>query len=138
MASDADTVVVVGSASSSNTASLVRAAGEAGCSDVLRVDGPDELPDRLSATVVVTAGASAPESAVADVVRRLAPREGVRPVRLRQENERFMLPRELRTRISAAALARTLPEPLVEMAGREPGEVPVDELLNVIERTAGR
>lgn len=138
VAGDADTVVVVGSASSSNTASLVRAAGDAGCSDVLRVDGPDELPDRLSATVVVTAGASAPESAVADVVRRLAPREGVRTIRLYQENERFMLPRELRTRISAAALAGTLPEPLVEMAGREPGEVPVDELLDVIERTAGR
>ena len=113
-------------------------ANPAGCSDVVRVDGPEELPARLSATVAVTAGASAPESAVAAVDRRLAPRDGVHTVRLHQENERFALPRELRTRISAAIRAGTLPEPLVEMAGREPGEVPLGQLLVVLERASGR
>jgi 4-hydroxy-3-methylbut-2-en-1-yl diphosphate reductase len=138
VAAEADTVVVVGSASSSNTASLVRAAVDAGCSDVVRVDRPEELPARLTATVAVTAGASAPESAVAAVVRRLAPRDGVQTVRLHPENEQFALPRELRTRIAAAVRAGTLPEPLVEVAGREPGEVPLDQLLDVLGRASRR
>ena len=98
----ADAVVVVGSASSSNTASLVRTAGDAGCLEVVRVDGPDELPARLTGTVAVTARASAPESAVARVVDRLRPRDGVTVVRDQEEDERFLLPRELRARVSSA------------------------------------
>src|SRR5690349_17654193 len=64
IARDADAVVVIGSANSSNTIALTKVAKEAGCPNVLRVDGPNEL-DLVAIgdarTVGVTAGASAPE-----------------------------------------------------------------------------
>jgi 4-hydroxy-3-methylbut-2-enyl diphosphate reductase len=69
----ADVVVVIGSANSSNTVALASVASASGCTRVLRVNGADELPDDLSGTVAVTAGASAPESLVTDVLERLNP-----------------------------------------------------------------
>ncbi|MCB1261022.1 MAG: 4-hydroxy-3-methylbut-2-enyl diphosphate reductase, partial [Acidimicrobiales bacterium] len=74
MAPRCDAVVVIGSANSSNTRALERLAGDAGCDRVLRVNGPEELPDDLSGVVGVTAGASAPEDLVSAVIARLAPR----------------------------------------------------------------
>jgi 4-hydroxy-3-methylbut-2-enyl diphosphate reductase len=69
-----DAVIVVGSASSANTAALVRVARRAGVTRVLRVDGACELPDAdRVATVAVTAGASAPEDAVCEVIQALRP-----------------------------------------------------------------
>ena len=69
-----DAVIVVGSASSANTAALVRVARRAGAARVLRVDGARELPDSGAfGTVAVTAGASAPEDAVREVVQALQP-----------------------------------------------------------------
>src|SRR5690606_4296857 len=59
-----DAVVVIGSANSSNTVALQKLAVEAGTARVLRINAADELPDDLTATVGVTAGASAPESLV--------------------------------------------------------------------------
>src|SRR5579875_1668736 len=56
-----DTVVVIGSANSSNTLALARTALGAGCSQALRVNHAGELPDDLTGTVGVIAGASAPE-----------------------------------------------------------------------------
>jgi len=99
VAADADAVVVIGSANSSNTLALVKVAGDAGCDRVLRVDGPDELD--LAAlggarVVGVTAGASAPEDVVLAVVDKLAPRDGVEPVFVTDETEYFPPPRELR------------------------------------------
>jgi 4-hydroxy-3-methylbut-2-enyl diphosphate reductase len=138
VAAEADAVVVVGSASSSNTTSLAMAASDAGCPDVLRVDGSDELPDRLTGTVAVTAGASAPESSVAEVVRRLAPSDGVTTVRLRDEDERFPLPRDLRTLVTAAMASGALPDPLAELAVRETGSVWPDELLDAVEKVIYR
>ncbi len=41
-----DAMVVIGSANSSNTMALASLAREAGCDRVLRVNGPEELPDR--------------------------------------------------------------------------------------------
>src|SRR5205085_11555098 len=62
-----DAFIVVGSASSANTAALARTAERSGCRVVLRVDGAGELPVGLSvSTAAVTAGASAPERAVAE------------------------------------------------------------------------
>ena len=101
-----DVVVVIGSDTSSNTLALERTARAAGCRRVLRVDGPDELPDDLSGTVGVIAGASAPEEVVQSLVAHLAPRLGVEEVEAVDEDEYFPLPRELREtvrRLSAAA-----------------------------------
>lgn len=91
-----DSVVVIGSANSSNTISLTRVAASAGAGRVLRVNSADELPDDLAGVVGVTAGASAPEWLVDDVVRRLAPRRGIEVVPAVEEEEYFPPPPELR------------------------------------------
>ena len=99
IAQQADAVVVIGSANSSNTLALERVAVESGCPLVVRVDGPDELDvARLgdARVVGVTAGASAPEELVRAVIDRIAPSEGVTPVRVTEEDEYFPPPRELR------------------------------------------
>ncbi len=99
IARESDVVVVIGSANSSNTIALAKVAREAGCPIVLRVDGPDELDLRVigdARTVGVTAGASAPEELVEAVIAKLAPRDGVRAVRVTDEDEYFPPPRELR------------------------------------------
>src|SRR3954469_5036078 len=96
-----DAIVVIGSANSSNTVALEKVARAAGASRVLRVNGPDELPDDLAGTIGVTAGASAPEELVNSVIERLAPREGVEEVRITAEDEYFPLPRELRDLLGA-------------------------------------
>ena len=99
IAGSADAVVVIGSSNSSNTIALTKVAIAAGCPRVVRVDGPDELD--LAAlgdakVVGVTAGASAPEDLVQAVIEKLAPRDGVEPVFVTEEDEYFPPPRELR------------------------------------------
>lgn len=96
-----DTVVVIGSANSSNTTALAKLAAEAGCANVFRVNGPDELPDGLSGTVGVTAGASAPEDVVQAVLDFLDPTGGVEEIRITEEDEYFPPPRNLRELLSA-------------------------------------
>jgi 4-hydroxy-3-methylbut-2-en-1-yl diphosphate reductase len=99
IAARADTIVVIGSANSSNTIALTKVARAAGCERVFRVDGPDELDDALLAgarVVGVTAGASAPEDLVQAVIARLAPVDGVELVHVTDEDEYFPPPRELR------------------------------------------
>src|SRR6266508_2334561 len=62
IAAEAEAVVVIGSANSSNTIALTKVAATAGCDTVVRVDGPAELDlDALGGARVVgvTAGASA-------------------------------------------------------------------------------
>jgi 4-hydroxy-3-methylbut-2-en-1-yl diphosphate reductase len=107
----ADAVVVIGSANSSNTIALAKTAHAAGCTNVLRVDGTDELDlDALgSARIVgVTAGASAPEDLVDAVIAKLAPRDGVELVRVTEEDEYFPPPRELRELMPALDAAAAL------------------------------
>ncbi|HET6917825.1 MAG TPA: 4-hydroxy-3-methylbut-2-enyl diphosphate reductase [Acidimicrobiales bacterium] len=108
-----DAVVVIGSENSSNTRALERTAAAAGCARVLRVNGPEELPDDLGGTVGVIAGASAPEEVVEAVVARLDPRDGTEEVRAVDEDEYFPLPRELRDAVrnlsAAAAVAGLAP-----------------------------
>ena len=96
-----DAVVVIGSANSSNTVALEKVARAAGCTRVLRVNGPEELPDGLTGVVGVTAGASAPEELVRSVIARLDPAEGVEEVAYTTEVEYFPLPRELRDLLAA-------------------------------------
>jgi 4-hydroxy-3-methylbut-2-enyl diphosphate reductase len=105
IATQADAIVVIGSANSSNTVALEKVAKAAGCPRVLRVNGADELPDDLSGVVGVTAGASAPEELVRAVIDRLAPVEGLEEVRVTDEDEYFPPPRELRDRLGAEAIA---------------------------------
>jgi len=104
-----DAIVVIGSANSSNTRALEKLAFEAGCARVFRVNAADELPDDIEGTVGVTAGASAYEELVDEVIARL----GVTPdlvelVKVTVEDEYFPPPRNLRDLIAAVDLFATL------------------------------
>jgi 4-hydroxy-3-methylbut-2-enyl diphosphate reductase len=130
IAARCDAVVVVGSASSSNTAALVTVARGAGCPQVHRVDGPWELPP-LRGVVGVTAGASAPPGAVDEVVRMLGPAP-VERVRVADEPSRFPVPASVRAAVEEHLRARRLPPPLAHLAAREP-DVAADEVLDALE-----
>jgi 4-hydroxy-3-methylbut-2-enyl diphosphate reductase len=110
----ADAVIVIGSANSSNTVALAKVAAAAGAPRVIRVNGPEEVPDDLTGTVAVTAGASAPDELVQAVIDRLAPTDGVEEVRFTDEDEYFPPPRALRELLNAvdAAVALTLGAPV--------------------------
>ena len=101
IAHKADAVVVLGSENSSNTKALAAVAVRMGCPRVLRVNGPEELPDDLGGVVGVTAGASAPEELVAGVIARLAPARGITLVDVLAEDEYFPPPPELRKLLDA-------------------------------------
>jgi 4-hydroxy-3-methylbut-2-enyl diphosphate reductase len=96
MANEAGTIVVIGSANSSNTIALEKVALASGCPRVLRINEASELPGDLTGTVGVTAGASAPEALVEAVIAELAPRLGVTEVMVTTEDEYFPPPPELR------------------------------------------
>lgn len=101
IASRADAVIVIGSANSSNTVALTKVAEAVGCQRVLRVNRASELPDDLSGTVAVTAGASAPESLVNEVLDYLNPQGGVTVDTVTVEDEYFPPPPELREMLKA-------------------------------------
>jgi len=109
LATRCDAVVVIGSANSSNTRALEKLAREAGCPLVARVNAADELPAEMldASTVGVTAGASAPNELVEQVIARLAPTDGVELVRVTTEDEYFPPPRNLRQLQSAVEAAAT-------------------------------
>jgi 4-hydroxy-3-methylbut-2-enyl diphosphate reductase len=102
-----DAFIVIGSSNSSNTRALERLATESGCQQVYRVNSADELPDSLSGTIGVTAGASAPEELVLGVLARLAPINGVEEVFVTDEDEYFPPPRNIRDLQAAIDLAIT-------------------------------
>ncbi len=101
VAEGADTIIVIGSANSSNTVALAKVAEAAGDARVLRVNGVWELPDDLEGVVAVTAGASAPESLVSEVLAYLNPRQGVTIKSVIVEDEYFPPPPELREMLKA-------------------------------------
>jgi 4-hydroxy-3-methylbut-2-enyl diphosphate reductase len=115
IAADADAVIVIGSANSSNTVALTAVARAAGCERVLRVNGVSDLPDDLHGVVAVTAGASAPESLVNEVLDHLDPRDGVDVRSVTVEDEYFPPPPELREMLKALSalmdLALDTPNP---------------------------
>jgi 4-hydroxy-3-methylbut-2-enyl diphosphate reductase len=96
IATDADAVIVIGSGNSSNTVALTKVAEAVGCPRVLRVNGVGDLPTDLSGVVAVTAGASAPESLVNEVLEFLDPVNGVDVRSVTVEDEYFPPPPELR------------------------------------------
>ncbi|MHB1251332.1 MAG: 4-hydroxy-3-methylbut-2-enyl diphosphate reductase [Acidimicrobiales bacterium] len=101
IASDADAVVVIGSANSSNTVALTKVAETVGSGRVIRVNRASELPADLTGTVAVTAGASAPESLVNEVLDALNPTGGVTVDTVTVEDEYFPPPPELREMLKA-------------------------------------
>ncbi len=115
----ADAVVVIGSANSSNTVALTKVASSVGCERVFRVNAASELPEDLSGVIGVTAGASAPESLVNEVLHRLNAREGVYVNPVTIEDEYFPPPPELRE------LLRSL-ESLISLSFR--GLLPQDDV----------
>jgi 4-hydroxy-3-methylbut-2-enyl diphosphate reductase len=97
---ECDVLVVVGSTTSSNSNRLRELADRAGIPGYL-VDGPDNLQQEWFAgrkAVGVTAGASAPELLVLQVLERLKEWGGAAPREIlgREENVVFSLPKALR------------------------------------------
>lgn len=103
-----DVIVVIGSANSSNTRALEQLAIEEGCERVYRINGVEELPDNLTGIVGVTAGASAPEELVTEVVEFLAPLNGIELVHVTDEDEYFPPPRNIRDLQSSIEMASTV------------------------------
>jgi 4-hydroxy-3-methylbut-2-enyl diphosphate reductase len=101
VAKDADLVIVVGSANSSNSVRLVEVALEYGAKAAYRVDYADEVEQSWFegvATVGVTSGASVPEVLVQQVLDDLAGAGfgSVEEIRTAEEDLIFSLPKELR------------------------------------------
>jgi 4-hydroxy-3-methylbut-2-enyl diphosphate reductase len=131
-----DAVVVVGAATSSNTASLVAAALEAGAPRALRVASAGEVPPDLAGTVAVTAGASTPARVVDAVIARLGGRS-TRIVRGPAErNQHFPVPAAVRRMVEERLAAGTLASDVAGLA-RRPGAT-ADDLLALAELRAGR
>jgi len=101
VAKDADLVIVVGSANSSNSVRLVEVALEYGAKAAYRVDYAHEIQQEWLdgvETVGVTSGASVPEVLVQEVLADLAGAgyADVEQVRTAEEDLMFSLPKELR------------------------------------------
>ncbi|KZE91345.1 4-hydroxy-3-methylbut-2-enyl diphosphate reductase 1 [Microbacterium sp. TNHR37B] len=101
VARDADLVIVVGSANSSNSVRLVEVALEYGAKAAYRVDYAHEIDQAWLdgvETVGVTSGASVPEVLVREVLAELsgAGYRDVEEVRTAEEDLMFSLPKELR------------------------------------------
>ena len=98
LASECDLILVVGSHNSSNTQALVRVSDE---NDVPahRIDSASDIKDEWVENVRVvgvTAGASAPDHLVQEVIDRLDPTQGFELWRSTEEQEYFPLPPQLR------------------------------------------
>ncbi len=114
LSDEADVIIVLGSQNSSNSQRLRELGAEQGKRSYL-IDGPQDLsPEWFDAAnrVMVTAGASAPESVVQATLQWLVERFGatVREATIREEEVHFPLPKPLRAlaKADAAAVSRTL------------------------------
>jgi 4-hydroxy-3-methylbut-2-enyl diphosphate reductase len=108
IAHDADLVIVVGSANSSNSVRLAEVALEAGAKAAHRVDDASEIDDAWLegvAKVSVTSGASVPEALVEGVLSYLSEKgyPDAEAVHSAEESLIFALPPELRRDLRAAA-----------------------------------
>lgn len=113
VARDADLVIVVGSANSSNSVRLVEVALEYGAKAAYRVDYAHEIQQEWLdgvETVGVTSGASVPEVLVQEVLADLAGAGygDVEQVRTAEEDLMFSLPKELRQDASGRRDERAL------------------------------
>jgi 4-hydroxy-3-methylbut-2-en-1-yl diphosphate reductase len=106
MAPKAERVIVVGAPNSSNSMRLVEVAEKAGCSKAVLVQRATDIPWALFdgiKTLGITAGASAPEILVNEIVDAFRARFNVtiEPVVTAVENIAFNVPRELRDAVPA-------------------------------------
>ncbi len=125
LATRCDAVIVIGSANSSNTRALEKLGREAGCAHVERVNAAGEISAALldgARIVGLTAGASAPNELVEEVIALLAPRDGVEVVRVTEEDEYFPPPRNLRELQTAIDVAAT-----IALGGSLTGRPPADD-----------
>ena len=107
LAQQADVVIVLGSQNSSNSRRL-REIGESSEKPAFLIDGANELQPawfESAETVLITAGASAPEQVVQDCIEWLQSRYGATldEITTREEHVSFPLPKELRVLQSAHA-----------------------------------
>jgi 4-hydroxy-3-methylbut-2-en-1-yl diphosphate reductase len=106
VASDADLLLVVGSDNSSNSNRLVEVARNLGTGSHLIDSFQNIQPEWLEGvkTIALTAGASAPECLVEEVVKFLATKgfDNVNEVEVMPENVRFGLPPEIVAAIASA------------------------------------
>ncbi|HEY8577824.1 MAG TPA: 4-hydroxy-3-methylbut-2-enyl diphosphate reductase [Devosia sp.] len=108
VAPEVDAMIVVGSPNSSNSLRLVEVAERSGCKIAMLVDRASEIDwDRFAGirSLGVSAGASAPEKLVDEVIEAFAQRYDIK-VEARvtaRENIAFNIPRELRTIEAAVA-----------------------------------
>ncbi|HEY4201107.1 MAG TPA: 4-hydroxy-3-methylbut-2-enyl diphosphate reductase [Devosiaceae bacterium] len=108
VAPEVDAMIVVGSANSSNSQRLVEVAERAGCKVAMLVDRAADIDwSRLAGirTLGVSAGASAPERLVDEVIEAFAQRYDIK-VQSRvtaRETIAFNVPRELRTVVTEVA-----------------------------------
>ena len=103
-----DAMIVVGSRNSSNSLRLVEVAERAGCPRAMLVDRASEIPwDRLEGigSLGISAGASAPEALVDEVIEAFAERYDIKVEASGAQRESivFNLPRELRVATGAPA-----------------------------------
>jgi len=112
VASDADLLLVVGSDNSSNSKRLVEVARSLGTEAHLIDNDSDIRREWLAGvkTVALTAGASAPEHLVEEVVKYLATQgfQNVQELEIMPENVRFGLPPEIVEAIAAAPATATV------------------------------
>jgi 4-hydroxy-3-methylbut-2-enyl diphosphate reductase len=109
IAKNADLVIVVGSANSSNSVRLVEVALEAGAKASYRIDDISEIDESWLdgvENVGVTSGASVPDDLVQEVLAYLAERghPGAEAVRTADESLIFALPPELRKDMKTAGM----------------------------------
>jgi 4-hydroxy-3-methylbut-2-enyl diphosphate reductase len=119
-----EVILVVGSENSSNTRALVRVARERGVA-AHRIDSAaDILPEWLEGVTVVglTAGASAPDHLVTEVIDRINPRLGFELLSVTSEKEYFPLPPQLR---SFVGTLQTMVE--AGFTARRQGEGPLEQ-----------
>lgn len=94
-----DVILIIGSSNSSNTLALEKVAREKGCQRVYRIDSADALAEIElfdSDTIGITAGASAPEDIVQEVILACGATNGVEEIRPIDEDEYFPPPSQLR------------------------------------------
>jgi 4-hydroxy-3-methylbut-2-en-1-yl diphosphate reductase len=102
LSGECDLILVVGSHNSSNTQALVRVARENNVAGY-RIDSAADIEDSWLEgvdTVGVTAGASAPDHLVQEVIDRLDPARGFELWSVTREEEYFPLPPQLRAFVS--------------------------------------
>ena len=106
VAPNVEAMIVVGAPESSNSVRLVEVAQRSGCSNASLVERADRIEwDRFAGirTLGITAGASAPETLVDEVIEAFAQRFDITVSASGEQRERivFNLPRELRSQPAA-------------------------------------